>query len=154
MMELELARAVHVVSVILWIGGVSFVTLSLLPYARSELPPEDAIAAFEAIERRFAWQAKIYIGLAGVSGFWMVHAYDLWSRFADLTYWWMHAMVAVWTVFAFVVFIAEPLFLHTWFERAAERNAEGTLKLISRMHVVLLTVSLVTAFGAVYGVHG
>ena len=118
MIDAELAHALHVLAVILWIGGVSFVTLALLPYVRKELPPENAVAVFEAMEGRFAGQAKIYIALAGGSGFWMAYRYDMWERFVDPGYWWMHAMVAVWTVFAFMVFIAEPLFLHRWFEKA------------------------------------
>ncbi len=154
MVDAEIARALHVLSIVLWIGGVSFVTLSLLPYIRADLPPENAVDTFEAMERRFALQAKITIGLAGITGFWMVYRYDMWDRFLDVGHWWMHAMVAVWAIFSFVVFIAEPLFLHRWFEAATGRDPVKTLALIARLHVILLTVSLITVFGAVYGVHG
>ena len=37
MPDAEVARAIHVVAVILWIGGVGFVTLCLLPYCRTEV---------------------------------------------------------------------------------------------------------------------
>ncbi|MEZ5916437.1 MAG: hypothetical protein R3C40_02530 [Parvularculaceae bacterium] len=50
--------------------------------------------------------------LAGVSGFWMIWRGDMWSNFADPHFWWMHAMVCVWAVFAAMLFIIEPLFLH------------------------------------------
>jgi hypothetical protein len=66
----------------------------------------------------------------------------------------MHAMVAVWAVFTVMLFVAEPLFLHRWVLERAKRNPEGTFRRIERMHRVLLTISLVTAAGAVAGAHG
>ncbi|MBI1208310.1 MAG: hypothetical protein GC191_13625 [Azospirillum sp.] len=154
MIDAEVARAVHVLAVVLWIGGVGFVTLCLLPYARFELPPQGAVDAFEAIERRFAALARFYILAAGASGLWMTVRYDLWYRFAEPATWWMHAMVAVWAAFAFVVFVAEPLFLHRWFAARAAHDPQGTLRRIWQLHVVLLTASLVTVYGALRGIHG
>jgi uncharacterized membrane protein len=57
--DVELARALHVLCVVHWIGGVAFVTLVALPLARAN---EDALrgwALFEAIERRFAAQVRV-----------------------------------------------------------------------------------------------
>jgi len=154
MPDAEIARAVHVVAVVLWIGGVGFVTLCLLPYCRAELAPEVAVAAFEAMERRFAALARVLILVAGGSGLWMIDRYGLMERFLDPSFWWMHAMIAVWLMFFFSVFVAEPLFLHPWFARRAARDPAGTLRLVWILHLVLLTASLITAFGAVLGVHG
>lgn len=53
-----------------------------------------------------------------------------------------------------MLFVAEPLFLHRWFHARAASDPDGTFRLIQRMHAVLLTVSLVTVFGAVLGAHG
>ena len=78
-----LARAVHVIAVLLWIGGVAFVTLALMPVIRADQPPAARTTAFYAIEWRFSAQAKLWVLLAGVSGFWMVWRYDMWSRFAE-----------------------------------------------------------------------
>jgi hypothetical protein len=66
----------------------------------------------------------------------------------------MHAMLAVWAIFTIVLFIAEPLFLHRWFHEHATRDPEGTFRLVQRMHVVLLTVSLITVGASVLGAHG
>lgn len=154
MPDAEIARAIHVVAVVLWIGGVGFVTLCLLPYCRAELAPGAAIAAFEAMERRFATLARIFILTAGLSGGWMVARYQIWDRFRDSSFWWMHAMVAVWLVFFLAVFVAEPLFLHRVFAARAARDTVGTLRRAWRLHLVLLGASLITAFGAVLGVHG
>jgi len=152
--QLAVARALHVLAVVLWIGGVGFVTSVLLPAVRRLKTPAERVAFFDAIERRFAWQARATTLLAGLTGFYMTMRLDLWSRFYSTTYWWMHAMVAVWLLFTTMLFVAEPLVLHRWFQKRAMSDPEGTFALIERMHRVLLAVSLITVLGAVAGSHG
>ena len=77
---------------------------------------------FEAIEGNFSLQAKFSVTLASLSGFYMTYRLDAWDRFSDPRFWWMPAMVLVWAVFTFVLFIAEPVFLHAWFESRARRD--------------------------------
>ena len=149
-----LARALHVFGVVLWIGGVAFVTTVLLPSVRRVRTPEERVQFFESVEGRFAWQARFKTVLVGVTGFYLVHAWDLWHRFASASWWWMHAMVAIWALFTVMLFVAEPLFLHRWFEQTARRDPERTFRRIQRMHWVLLSLSLVTVLGAVAGSHG
>jgi hypothetical protein len=84
----------------------------------------------------------------------MIWKLSLWDRFLDPSFWLMHAIVLVWLVFTIVFFVAEPLFLHRWFERAARARSQQTFRLIHRFHWLLLSVSLVTAFAAVAGSHG
>jgi uncharacterized membrane protein len=152
--QLVIARALHVLAVVLWIGGVGFVTTVLLPAVRRLTTPAERVAFFDAIERRFAWQARITTVLAGATGFLMTTQLDLWYRFHSAAYWWMHAMVAVWLLFTIMLFLAEPLVLHRWFEERAKSDPEATFTLIERMHRFLLLVSLITIFGAVAGSHG
>ena len=152
--EITIARALHVLAIVHWIGGVSMVTLVLLPAFSRMGQPTDRLSGFEAVEGRFAHQARWSTTLAAISGFYMVHAMGVWDRFTDPTYWWMHAMVLVWAVFAFMLFVAEPLFLKQWFARRAERNPDGTFRLVQRVHVVLLSLSLITVGAAVLGAHG
>ena len=149
-----LARALHALGVVLWIGGVAFVTTVLLPSVRRLKTPDERVAFFEAIEGRFAWQARGTTLLVGTTGFYLAHAWNLWERFASAAYWWMHAMVAVWALFTVMLFIAEPLFLHRWVLEAATREPERTFRRIERLHRVLLTVSVLTVLGAVAGSHG
>jgi uncharacterized membrane protein len=150
---LTIARAAHVLSVVAWIGGVAFVTLVLLPALRSE-KASARMEMFERLERRFARQAKLSVVVAGASGFFMTHELMAWDRFLDIRFWWMHAMAAIWLLFAFVLFVAEPLFLHDWFHRYARDDPDGSFRALQRMHYVLLTASLVTVAAAVLGAHG
>lgn len=148
------ARALHVIGVVLWIGGVAFVTTVLLPAVRRMKTPAERVAYFESVERRFAWQARGTTLLVGATGFYLVHAWNLWERFGSASYWWMHAMVAIWTLFTVMLFIAEPFFLHRRILERAEREPEATFRRIERLHRVLLLLSLLTVFGAVAGSHG
>ena len=110
--DFTLARAIHVLAVLLWIGGVAFVTLVVMPMLKASEAPDARLAQFHKIESGFASQARIWVLIAGASGFWMIWRANMWSRFIDASYWWMHAMLAVWAIFALMLFVIEPLHLH------------------------------------------
>jgi len=152
--DVTIARALHVLSVVLWIGGVAFVTTVLLPAVRRLRAPNERLALFDAIERRFAWQARISTVLAGLTGLYMLSRLDLWDRFQYGTYWWMHAMVVVWLLFTVMLFVAEPLILHRWLLARAKVDPEATFRLVEWSHRILLILSLITVAGTVAGSHG
>ncbi|MFZ1413052.1 MAG: hypothetical protein WAS73_00515 [Defluviicoccus sp.] len=152
--DLTIARALHVIAVVHWIGGVAMVTAVILPAVARLEAKESRLKLFEAIEGRFSGQAKVSVTLAGLSGFYMTHRLAAWDRFLDPGFWWMHAMVLVWAVFTVVLFVAEPLVLDAWFHRRATRDPEGTFAIVRRAHWVLLSVSAVTVGAAVLGAHG
>jgi len=152
--DVTIARAVHIVFVVLWIGGVGFVTTVLLPAIRGLKASDERMAFFHAVERRFAWQARISTGLVGLTGPYMLARLDLWVRCLYGASWWMHAMVAVWLLFTVMLFVAEPLILHRWLFARAEAEPEATYRLVEWLHRILLIVSLITVFGAVAGSHG
>ena len=149
-----IARALHVLAVVIWIGGVSMATTVALPAARRGDFGVDKFKAFQAIERRFVWQARTAVILVGATGLYMVAELDLWARFASATFWWMHAMVCLWLLFAFILFVAEPFIVHRRVDAWAADNPDRALARIQRVHWVLLTLSLFTVFGAVAGSRG
>lgn len=149
-----LSRALHVAAVVLWIGGVGMVTWVLLPAVRHFKSPSERVEFFEKVEQRFAWQARLWTLVAGVSGFYMVHYLKAWDRFFDPGSWWMAAMFLVWLLFTLMLFVFEPLFLHKLFLKRSAIDPEGTFRMIQRMHWILLAVSLATVMGAVAGSHG
>ena len=151
--DIELARALHVLFVTHWIGGVAFVTLVALPLARASKDPRQGWAVFEAIEKRFSRQVKWSIPLAGATGLWMVWRLNLWAQFADPTFWWLDAMVLVWALFFALVFVVEPI-AHARLAAEARRDPGAVLQRLFRAHLVLLTAAVVTILGAVAGAHG
>jgi uncharacterized membrane protein len=154
MRDIIIARVLHVVAVVIWIGGLSMLTTTALPaILRGDLG-EDRLRAFEAIERRFVWQARSAVLLAGLSGLYMTWRLDLWDRFRVPTFWWMHAMVCLWLLFAVMLFIAEPLILSRKLRRRAAVQPRATFTRMYRAHWVLLALSIMTIVGAVAGAQG
>lgn len=152
--DISIARALHVLAVVHWIGGVAMVTLVILPSLLRSVPAADRLDLFERIEGRFGRQARISTVVAGASGLYMTDRLAAWDRFADPAFWWMHLMLVVWVIFTVVLFIAEPLFLHRWFHDRATNDPDGTFRHVLRLHVLLLGISLVAVGGAVLGAHG
>lgn len=152
--HLALARVIHVLGVVLWIGGVAMVTTVLLPASRRMTAPGERLAWFERVEGRFAAQARITTLVTGLSGLYLLYALDAWHWFALASHWYLHAMVAVWALFTLMLFVLEPLVLHRWLRRRAERDPQGTFRIVTALHWVLLSASLLTIAGAVSGAHG
>src|SRR4051794_7311872 len=101
--DITLARALHVLAVIHWIGGLAFVTLIVLPLAGSRSAANEGLDLFAAVEQRFAAQVRISIPLVGVTGLWMTYRLDAWDRFVDPAYWWMTAMLGLWLFFMLMI---------------------------------------------------
>ena len=152
--EFAVARALHVLALMHWIGGVAMVTTIVLPRARAMASVQAALTAFEAFEGRFAAQARFSIFLAGLSGFYMLNKLQAWPRLVDPVFWWLMLMVAVWTVFALMVFVLEPLVVHRLFHDYALRDKERAFSLAIRLHAVALTISCVAIVAGVLGAQG
>ena len=154
MVDVIVARALHVLAVVIWIGGVSMATTIVLPAVRRGVLGSDRLKAFQAIERRFVWQARTAVVVVGLTGLYMSGRLGLWDRFRSAHFWWMHAMVGVWLLFMFILFIAEPFILHRRFNAWARTQPERAFARLHRAHWVLLTLSAVTILGAVAGSQG
>ncbi len=149
-----IARALHVLSVVVWIGGVAFVTTTLIPSLRRVTDTENRLKLFEELEGKFALQARFVTVIAGISGFYMLHFMDAWGRYQHIQFWWMHLMTLVWVVFTVVLFVLEPLVLHRWFHAKATTDSETAFAWLHRMHKILLTLSGLAILGAMLGSHG
>jgi uncharacterized membrane protein len=135
--------AIHVLSVVWWIGGVFAVTTSLLPLF-SRLPADERIQWIQRFEGRFANQARIAVLLAGISGLWM---YALLP--GEITHsWWIGLMLLVWVLFAIMLFVAEPLRL------PAKLGVIHSPRKFLLVHAVLLALALAAIAGGVIGARG
>ena len=150
----SLARALHIIAVVLWIGGVAFVTTILIPSLKQIPDIHDRLALFEKLEGKFAIQARISTVITFITGLYLIDLMKIWERFLQAEFWWMHMMVIVWLIFTLVLFVFEPWFLHAWFRKQALLDSKKTFQRVHLMHIVLLTLSLITIFGAMLGAHG
>ena len=153
--EFVFARVLHVLGVVLWMGGVAMVTTVLLPTLARMQSATEAMVFFEQFKRRFAAQARFSTLFVGLTGFYMVYVLDAWHRFTQWQYWWMHTMVLIWLLFSVMLFVMEPRGRRRQTNASVQTNVSAeTFARIQRKHLVLLMLSLLTIAGAVAGSHG
>ncbi|MEE9339851.1 MAG: hypothetical protein V3U87_17405, partial [Methylococcaceae bacterium] len=120
-----LARTIHVLGVVFWIGGVAFVTTVLVPSLKKLTNTNNRLELFEQLEGQFAFQARIVTLMTGISGYYMLDYMNAWDRYQHLQFWWVHLMTLVWGIFTIVLFVLEPLFLHQWFKEQAIKDSDN-----------------------------
>jgi uncharacterized membrane protein len=152
--DVTIARALHIVAVVHWIGGVAFVTTVVLPAVSALTDPSRRLELFEAVEQRFSAQVKISVPVAGLTGAYMADRLDSWGRFVAPDSWWLTAMAVVWIVFMVILFVIEPLVLRNWIRHAATARPASMFRAVQRAHWGLLAMSTVTVAAGVLGAHG
>ena len=121
--DIVIARVLHILTVVHWIGGVARETTGILPAVARLSDPIRRIELFETVEGNFSLQAKFSVTIAGLSGFYMTYRLDVWDPFSDPRFWWMPAMVLVWAVFRF-----RPVHCGTGFSaRLVQRAARNAI---------------------------
>ena len=135
-------------------GGVSFVTLVLIPTLRRSSPQADQLTIFNAIENRFASIARVMVLLAGFSGFYMTYKLNAWARFSQAQFFWMHAMVFVWLLFFLALFIIEPFILKNHGRMVKDGHSITNLRKTQTVHSIILVLSLITIVVSALGAHG
>jgi uncharacterized membrane protein len=151
---LVVARVLHVIAIVVWIGGIAVVTTVIFPAMRRLESNEQKVWLFEQVERRFRPQARIAWLIVGLSGFYMVVALNAWPRFTEARYWWMHAMLALWLIFGLMLFVIEPLIVGPRLARKLATEPARALARIEAMHWMLLVLSLMVIAAAVAGIYG
>jgi uncharacterized membrane protein len=116
--------------------------------------PDSRLDLFEQLESGFGSQAKAVTLITGASGLYMLVYTNAWQNYTDPHYWWLHLMTLIWALFTIILFVLEPILLHQWFHQQATDNSDRAFKLLHRMHIILLSLSLLAVFGAVAGSHG
>ncbi len=154
MNELTIARAIHILSIVIWMGGVAFVTLVLIPTIRRSSFMSDEFYLFNLIENRFASIARTLVLIAGLSGFYMIHQLNAWNRFWEIRYFWMHTMVLIWLMFVLALFLIEPFFIKDHGRIVKDGHNFVNLQKTQLVHSIILTLSLITIFISVLGAHG
>lgn len=149
---LPVLLALHVLSVVIWVGGMAFVTTVLLP-ALARLPAAERIPMFLEIERRFGLQARIWVLVAGLTGGAMLTRLHLMTLAGTSHGAWLDGMIAFWAFFMVLLFVLEPAFLHKRLRERGALDGEATRRLLLRAHVVLLALAILVV-AAVLGAQG
>lgn len=147
MTDIGIAIGLHLLGVVWWIGGVTFVTLVFLPLARAG-KLGDTQSVFHLIEGKFAPQVKTALIIVGLSGLYLLWRQDGWSWFADPHKWWLTAMVLYWAWFALMLFVLGPSGLLKRMMKGGGGDQARAWKRLHIIHGVLMTIGLVIIFGA------
>lgn len=148
----------HIVAVILWIGGLVFVTGVVLPMAIKTPDALQKVLTLQRIEHRFAPLAKWYNIITGVTGFAMVYLMGFEGLYftkegAALTF-----MTAVW-LFWFVMLVGlEPVIIRKMLEKMARESGQmdidGIFRKVKKLHWFMVAVSLLAAAAGAVVAHG
>lgn len=101
---MSVAIALHVLSAIVWIGGMFFALLILRP-ASAKLEPGVRLPLWDCVILRFFRWVWVAIALLLASGYWMI--FSGWNGFASLPVY-LHLMQGIGWVMVLV-------YLHVWF---------------------------------------
>lgn len=148
-----LARVAHIVGVVIWIGGVFFVTFVLLP-ALKNFPLNERLSVFERLEHRFGYWARLAIIMVGISGLLLANQIGFWQRLAEKQLWPIHLMLFVWLIFFIMLFVLEPFIVHKLFHRYASEKPIQAIKVATVIHWVLCGLSFTAIIGGVMLAHG
>lgn len=104
---------VHVLCVVVWIGGVAFVTAIMFPIIRRTKDSFEQVLMFQGMEHRFSRIAKVLVILTGVSGLYLLYV----KGFSFGAY----LMIFVWILYASLLFFLEKIIFKKIFERPGKQ---------------------------------
>lgn len=156
-MTFLIMHIIHLLTVIVWIGGLAFVTFIIFPVIFKTPDPLQKVLTFQRIEHRFARLARYFVVITGASGFIMLFTTGWYSALftrpgIPLTF-----MSLVWVFWMVMLFGVEPLVIRKMLENMAKHGDEMTIdsifKRVNRMHWLLLFISLLAAVAGVLTAH-
>lgn len=157
-MLFHLMHIIHLLTVVLWIGGLAFVTIIVLPMAIKNPDALGKVLMFQRVEHRFAPLARIYNIVTGATGFVMVFQtgwhklYFTWAG-APLT-----VMTAIWVFWFVMLWGLEPLVIRKMLENMAKGGEKMEIETVfarmNRLHWMMVFISLVAAVAGALVAHG
>ena len=152
-MLIPLLTAIHVVTVVLWIGGVSFVTIVIFPMLLDMGDSLEKVLMFQRVESVFAKQARYYAWIAGITGFLLLYLKGLHTLLFTKNTIGVSIMLVAWVFYTFVLTFERKIFAVV-FSDASKYDAAKVFALLARFHWVILGVSLAAVFFGVWAGHG
>lgn len=141
-----IALIIHILSIVVWIGGVSFVTLVTFPMILRMEKSLEQVMMFQGIEHRFANIAKTMVILAGLSGFYLIY-----EKGTSLGVW---IMIFVWAFYAALLFGLEKFIFKKLFSRPDEQaDMKKVFTLLQGFHWIVLGLSFLAIAAGIWVGH-
>lgn len=145
--------AVHVLGVVIWIGGVAFVTMIVFPMLTRMENSLEKVLFFQGVEHRFAGIAKVSLAVVGLTGGWLLYETGEWRMLFSMAGIGTTLMVVVWTFYLLVLLFEAKIF-GMLFKGKEGQDADRIFVLLSRFHWVVLGLSLLAVGVGVWAGHG
>lgn len=143
---------IHVIGVIAWIGGVTFVTTVVFPMMyRTEGSLEKALL-FQGVEHRFVAIVRWLIGIVGATGLYLLVARFGLDVLATPRGMGIVIMLFAWSFYTTVLLSERNIFAKI-FADPEKLDMNKALRMINVMHWVLLSVSYSAVGAGVWFAH-
>ena len=147
---MEIARLLHVLGVVVWVGGMFFAYMALRPVAASLLEPPQRLPLWQATLRRFFSWVWAAVALILASGLWMIHVLGGFGAVGPYVHVMLATGLAMMAIFAQVFFA--PFRRLTRFVDAKDWKAAGAaLGQIRKLVGLNLILGLITVAVAILG---
>ncbi|MEN8263316.1 MAG: hypothetical protein ABFR82_07630 [Nitrospirota bacterium] len=141
-----IALVIHVLSIVVWIGGVSFVTLVTFPMILRMEKSLEMVMVFQGVEHRFGKIAKVMVILAGLSGLYLIFEKGLSPG--------VWIMIVLWVVYASLLFGLEKMIFKKLFSRPGEQaDMKTVFNMLQVFHWVVLALSFMAVAAGIYAAH-
>jgi len=145
--------AIHVTTIVLWIGGVAFVTIIIFPMLLRMEDSLEKMLLFQRVENKFAKQARIYAWTAGVTGGLLLYMTGEHGGLFTLNGLGATVMLMVWLVYILVLTFEKRIFAVLFAHREKLDDAKLFVRL-NTFHWIILGLSLSAVFLGVWSGHG
>ena len=152
-MLFPLLITIHVLGVVLWIGGVAFVTLIVFPLIIKMEGSLEQVLFFQRVEHQFAKIAKLCVLIVGLTGAWLLYLTGQWKQLFTLQGIGPTAMLFVWSFYVLVLFFERRLF-QLIFSNQGQQDMKKVFYKLTVFHWVVLGLSLLATGIGVWTGHG
>jgi uncharacterized membrane protein len=152
-MLISLLAAIHVVAVVIWIGGVAFVTVIVFPMLLRMEDTLEMVLMFHRLENRFAKHARAYVWITGITGFALLYLQGRFPGLVSTANVGILAMLVAWFFYVFVLTFEKKIFGKI-FGKPESIDAKKVFKALTVFHWVILGISLFAVGAGVWQGHG
>jgi len=140
------ALTIHVLSIIIWIGGVAFVTMVTFPMILRMDKSLEMVMMFQGTEHRFGKIAKVMVILAGLSGLYLIN-----EKGTSFGVW---LMIVIWSLYAALLFGLEKMIFKKLFGQPSnDMDTKKVFNILQTFHWVVLGLSCLAVIAGVYAGH-
>jgi uncharacterized membrane protein len=150
---IALITAIHVLGVVVWIGGVAFVTAVIFPTIICMEDSLEKALMFQKIESRFARHAWAYIIIVGGTGFLLLYLTGRGGDLFKLSGLDVTSMLVIWSLFLLILSFEKKIFGFV-FGGSTNKEPKKIFLALGAVHWVILILTLAVVFLGVFQGHG